>query len=192
MSTKRARRLITLSLATAALAATAVGTQAAPGYASGATPQPPSGHGRLPMLVTYRAASPAPSVPGASGAAPNQVTSVTCQLDTGYAYLRTSFNKTAVGFKPVTTCPFPVTSISMTSQMYKYHDFGLFTTAQGAPSARDNQGEMSLTDRNIAVGCTDTKTTTWYGVTDGTVIIGGKPFYATAATPDADLACGTD
>ncbi|ROS52699.1 hypothetical protein EDF50_1164 [Frigoribacterium sp. PhB24] len=54
-----------------------------------------------------------------------------------------------------------------------------------------NRGESRYEQRNIDPHCKNTKRTTWFTVTNGTVVSGGKSYYAQTVGPKRTLACGT-
>jgi hypothetical protein len=123
--------------------------------------------------------------------APQAIVDPQCYLRPGNTYLRTSANKGAVGFKPTVSCAVPVTSISMSAQMHKYHFYGLLTEPVGPVFNNNNVGQSSLTNTSIQVTCTNNKSTKWYGQVSSSSVYNGLTYTALTSTPDATLNCGT-
>lgn len=109
-----------------------------------------------------------------------------CVLYPSVIYLRKSTDYTAVGFKPYTTCSVPVTSIHHDSDLrYKWY---LWWRKAGTWSG-GNRYVASYTQKNIAYTCKGTNSTTWGGTTLGTIVYGGKTYYARVYPPQNKLAC---
>ena len=101
---------------------------------------------------------------------------------------RASGNYGTVGNKPYTNCDVPVTSIHQSTTVYKTAwwgnvDSGTFTGG--------NSGESTYTQKNVAVTCTNSLSTTWFAVTDGTLVYGGTTYYSEVITPYNTYDCGT-
>jgi hypothetical protein len=111
-----------------------------------------------------------------------------CVLYPSVVHQRASGNYETVGNKPYTNCNVPVTSIHHSTTVYKTAwwgnvDSGTFTGG--------NFGQSVYTQRNVAVTCTNSLSTTWFAVTNGTIVYGGTTYYAEARTPYDAYDCGT-
>lgn len=110
-----------------------------------------------------------------------------CTLYPSNVYLRKSSGYAAVGFKPATKCTVPVTSIHHDSDIrYKWY---LWWRKAGATHSGGNRGAASYTQRNVEYYCTGTTKTTFSGTTLGTIVYGGRTYYARVYMPVASLNC---
>lgn len=140
----------------------------------------------LPAAAVYHPVNAA-----AKAEEPLQANPAGCELFPSVVHLRKSGNFQTIGFKPYTICDYPVTSITQVSQMYKYHFFGILTEPVGPPFTAGNVGQRTLQQKNVAVNCTNTKSTKWFGVADGTMVEGGETYVAQVRTDNVTKDCGT-
>lgn len=130
----------------------------------------------------------------ANVSAPTATTGMSCTLDTGSVYKRTSgweYPYGTAGGKPKTTCTVPMTSISMSTRMYKTVWWGLQQV--GGPFNNQNYGVSSLTQTSVEVVCADLRNTTFrMVVTSSAVFPNGSPGGGGSAYQEALLPCGTN
>ena len=94
-----------------------------------------------------------------------------------------------VGSKPYTKCTTRVTSIQQQTTVYKVVVFGVNRTYASYPGG--NRGEASYEQRNVDPHCKNKNSTTWFTVTNGTVVYGGRTYYSQVVGAKATLPCGT-
>lgn len=92
-----------------------------------------------------------------------------------------------VGTKPQTKCSAAVTSINHSTDMrYK---FLIWWRLKGTRTA-GNQGQSSLQQKNVEFACDSDEETGWGSTTLGTVVYGGKTYYARVYPERVSLDCG--
>ena len=87
-------------------------------------------------------------------------------------------------------------SIILHVQMYKYHDLGLLSEKVGPEFTQDSRHNVArFQQTNVAVTCTNKKSTKWFAITWGQTLENGKWYYSTNppgfASEDRTLGCGT-
>ena len=110
-----------------------------------------------------------------------------CTLYPSTVYLRASSNYGAVGAKPYTKCTVPVTSIKHSTDL-RYKSFiwwRLATTKTGG-----NYGVASYTQKNVEYYCKSKEQSGWSGTTLGTIVYGGRTYYARVYQAAVSLSCG--
>ncbi|MFV0463015.1 MAG: hypothetical protein ACK5MP_07485 [Nostocoides sp.] len=110
-----------------------------------------------------------------------------CTLYPADIHLRASSNYGAVGVKPYTKCTVPVSSIKHSTDL-RYKSFiwwRLATTKTGG-----NYGVASHTQKNAEYFCKSKEKTCWSGTTLGTIVYGGRTYYARAYQTAVSLSCG--
>lgn len=111
-----------------------------------------------------------------------------CTLTPTSVYQRTSYNKQAVGTKPVTRCSVNVTQINHSIDM-RYRSavwWNLAGTYNTGP-ARFSKAHESKT---VAYPCVSKESTKWTSSTLGTISWGGKYYYARVYSDIRTLNCG--
>lgn len=111
-----------------------------------------------------------------------------CTLYPSVVHQRKSGNYGTVGNKPYTKCDVPVTSIHQSTTVYKTAWWG---NVNSGTFTGGNGGEASYTQKNVAVTCTNSLSTTWFAVTDGTIVYNGTTYYSEVITDYATYDCGT-
>lgn len=113
-----------------------------------------------------------------------------CKLYPSVVHLRASSAYGTVGNKPYTKCDVPVTSIHQETKIYKTAFFGSVNLDQGTYSG-GNRGVANYTQKNVDRRCDNQLSTTWFAVTDGTVVYGGKTYYSEVISSHETYNCGT-
>lgn len=111
-------------------------------------------------------------------------------------HLRKSHNHNAVGVKPYVTCNRSVQLIVLHVQMFKYHDLDLLTEKVGREFTQDSKHNVArFQQTDVAVACTNKKSTKWFAITWGKVLERGKWYYSPNPpgfrSEDRTLGCGT-
>lgn len=111
-----------------------------------------------------------------------------CTLNPSRPYLRKSSGYGAVGTKPKTTCYKYVTSIRHSTDLrYKSALWWRLADTDNSGPARRSRAHVS---KKVAYSCQSSEETGWAGATLGTIVYGGKTYYARAYTAKATLNCG--
>jgi hypothetical protein len=113
-----------------------------------------------------------------------------CTLTLQNIYLRQSLGYGAVGTKVTTSCSVKVTSITHATYVQKMGFFG-WNTEGTFPASKSNSSSLSQLD--IGVTCTNGKSTTWTGFTNGYVVYNGVQYTASASVANGYgiFNCGT-
>lgn len=111
-----------------------------------------------------------------------------CTLYPTPTYLRTSSDRKNVGAKPRTVCSVPVTSISHASDL-RYKSF-IWWKKAGSTHTGGNRGVAKYEQTNVEYRCVRSEQTGWTGTTAGTIVYGGKTYYARVYFDERSLACG--
>ena len=108
-----------------------------------------------------------------------------CELDVQEVHLR--LGRGSVGFKPLTTCSVPVTSIHHRSKLtYRF----LLEWRQAGPEWKgDNVGQRKLYSKGLEYRCRGTRETQWRGTTLVAVVYEAQTYYGVATTPIRTLPC---
>lgn len=111
-----------------------------------------------------------------------------CVLEPQNIHLRSSSNNTTIGFKSLTTCDHPVTSIHHeTRLMYKYY---LNWNEAASRTNSRNTGKARLYTENLERDCGEKDVwTNFAGETNGTIEWNGKTYYSYVRPPFARLEC---
>lgn len=110
-----------------------------------------------------------------------------CTLYPSVMYLRASSNYGAVGSKPYTRCTVAVSSIKhKTDVRYKSFIWWRLATSKSG----GNYGTASYTQKNVEYYCKSRESTAWSGTTLGTIVYGGRTYYARVYQPVKTLNCG--
>lgn len=109
-----------------------------------------------------------------------------CTLTQSNVYLRKSTK--GVGAKPVTKCTKKVTSIHHKTQLATRVAF--FWWKVRSTNSGGNHGAASYTQKNVSKSCKGTKNKVWQASTTGTIVSGGKTYYAVANSGARKLGCG--
>ncbi|WP_328811794.1 LGFP repeat-containing protein [Rhodococcus sp. NBC_00294] len=123
----------------------------------------------------------------ASRIPPGSVQYGPCILIPQFLHWRTDSGPGAiVGYKPVTRCDEPMTSIKHETDL-RYEYFGYWRIADSYSS--NNYGVKNLQQKNVEFHCTG-DTGTWFGGrTLGTINVGGKEYYAAVYPPRKKFDC---
>ncbi|MGN6610214.1 MAG: hypothetical protein ACTHLJ_00415 [Angustibacter sp.] len=92
-----------------------------------------------------------------------------------------------VGTKPHTKCSVPVTSIHHSTDM-RYKSF-IWWRLKGTKTA-SNRGQAGLQQKNVGFSCASDEQSGWGSTTLGTIVYGGKTYYARVYPARVSLACG--
>ncbi len=92
-----------------------------------------------------------------------------------------------VGTKPQTKCTTAVTSIRHSTDM-RYKSF-IWWKLKGTKTAA-NAGQSSLQQKNVGFACVSDESSGWGSTTLGTVVLGGKTYYARVYPDRVTLKCG--
>lgn len=92
-----------------------------------------------------------------------------------------------VGTKPQTKCSAPVTSIRHSTDM-RYKSF-IWWRLKGTRKA-GNQGRASLQQKNVGFSCVSDERSGWGSTTLGTIVYGGRTYYARVYPARVSLNCG--
>lgn len=111
-----------------------------------------------------------------------------CTLYPTPTYLRTSSKKKNVGAKPRTECSVPVSSIHHASDL-RYKSF-IWWKKAGSTHTGGNQNESKYEQKNVEYRCVSSEQTGWSGTTAGTIVYGGKKYYARVYFTEESLKCG--
>ena len=117
-----------------------------------------------------------------------------CVLEPTEVHVRTKTgdgDARIIGFKPVTKCSRPVTSIKHESKL-KYQYWMVWKDAplkSGVPTRSYNQGQSKLEQKNIEFRCNGLVDTNFIGTTTGTIVDGDKTYTATVDTEPFREAC---
>jgi hypothetical protein len=132
------------------------------------------------------------------GSTPLEQDPAHCKIhyDAKEPHLRKSHNHNAVGVKPYVTCDRSVQTIVLHVQMFKYHDLGLLSEKVGPEFTQDSKHNVArFQQTNVAVTCTNKKSTKWFAITWGKVLENGKWYYSPNPpgfrSEDRTLGCGT-
>lgn len=109
-----------------------------------------------------------------------------CTLTQSHVYVRASTH--GVGSKPVTKCSKKVTSIHHKTQLAT-RMAGLWWKVRSTDSG-SNRGAASYTQKNVSHPCKGSKKKVWRASTTGTIVSGGKTYYAVAMSASKKLSCG--
>lgn len=127
--------------------------------------------------------SPQTASPSAKAAAAS-VQYGPCTLYPTLIYLRTSGG---LGAKPYTDCTVPVSSIRHNTDL-RYQWLSWWRLAASYPGG--NSGEKRYEQRNVQWQCHGTGSTMWAGTTLGTIVYGGKTYYARVYQNPTTKDCG--
>lgn len=110
-----------------------------------------------------------------------------CTLKLDHVHLRKSGGWGTAGFKAHTHCTAKVTSIHHSSDLrYKYYSW--WKLAVGGVTA-DARNTTDLNQTNLEFRCNGKVNTSFIGTTVGTVVYGGKTYYARGYSKTALLPC---
>ncbi|MYM20987.1 hypothetical protein GSY69_13730 [Brevibacterium sp. 5221] len=109
-----------------------------------------------------------------------------CTLTQSSVYVRKSTK--GVGSKPVTKCTKKVTSIHHKTQLATRT--ALLWWKVRSTDTGGNKGAASYTQKNVSHPCKGSKKKVWRASTTGTIVSGGKTYYAVATSGAKKLACG--
>lgn len=166
----------------------ATAASAAPAITSSAvapTPPTPTGPGSTGPAPTG-AVNYAPASGASGGVTP--LAAGPCTLYPSKVHQRKSGNYGTVGNKPYTECSVSVASIHQSTTVYKTAWWG---NVDSGTFPGGNRNVSTNTQRNVEVTCTNSLSTTWFAVTDGTVVYGGTTYYSEVITPYNTYDCGT-
>lgn len=110
-----------------------------------------------------------------------------CTLYPSVMYLRKSSNYSNVGTKPYTRCEVPVSSIRHSTDL-RYKSFIWWRKA--TTKTGGNSGVASYTQKNVEYRCVSSESTGWSGTTAGTIVYGGRTYYARVYQAVKTLDCG--
>jgi hypothetical protein len=118
-----------------------------------------------------------------------RVTYGPCVLYPSTVYLRQSSGYNDVGSKPYTLCSQPVQSIQHKTQLATRRLLLWWTVR--STDIGGNFGVASYTQRNVGFTCQSTSSKVWKSSTTGTIVSGGRTYYATVFSPSKSVGCGT-